>query len=452
MLIDQVVGQRRHELLLPLVLAAAVATVVQAAAGFGLSQVLGVAAQQAITDVRRRVQRHVLRLPVRAFDETRSGELLSRVMNDPEGLRNLIGSGLVQLAGGLLTAVVALVVLLWLDLRLALMTVAVLALFSGGMLLALRRLRPLFRRRGELLAEVTGRLTETLGGIRIVKAFTAESLEERRFTRGVHHLLRNLARSITAIGTLSAFATAAFGTVGVLILLFGGRALLAGEMTLGDLVMFVFFTGLLASPLAQVGAVASQMAEAFAGLDRIREIEARPTEEDDESRRQPLGRIDGRVELQGVGFAYVAELPVLVDVDLTAAPGTTTALVGPSGSGKSTLIRLLLAFDRPTTGRVLIDGRDLAELRWRDYRAQVGAVFQESFLFDGPIADNIAYARPWASRAEVEAAARIAHCDEFVARLPAGYDTLIGERGVKLSGGQRQRVSIARAILADPAS
>jgi ABC-type multidrug transport system fused ATPase/permease subunit len=449
-LIDDVLMQRRVELLVPIAMAAGLATLVQAVTSFTLSQLLGVAAQRAITEMRRQVHRHILRLPVAYFDSVKSGELVSRVLNDAEGIRNLVGTGLVQLLGSLVTAAAALGVLLWLNWKLTLGTVAVMFLFAGGMALAFRKLRPLFRQRGQIQAEVTGRLSESLGGVRVVKAYTAEQREQRIFARGVHKLLRNVALTITATSGVSSFSTVVFGAVGVLMMVVGGRAILAGTMTLGDFVMYVFFTGMLAAPLVQIASIATQLSEAFAGLDRIREVQQLVTEDADDDRKVPLPPLRGDVELQGVSFEYVEGTPVLRDVSLHAAAGTTTALVGPSGSGKSTLIHLVLAFARPTAGRVMVDGLDLAEVRLRDYRGQVGVVLQDNFLFDGTVRENIAYSRPDATPEQIREVAKIAHCAEFVERFPDGYETVIGERGVKLSGGQRQRLAIARAILADP--
>ena len=449
-LIDDVLMQRRVELLLPIAFAAGLATVVQAATAFALSQLLGVAAQRAITELRRKVHQHVLRLPVAYFDSVKSGELVSRVLNDAEGIRNLVGTGLVQLLGSIVTAAAALGVLLWLNWKLTLVTVTVMLLFLGGMALAFRRLRPLFRMRGQLQAEVTGRLSESLGGVRVVKAYTAERREERIFTGGVHRLLRNVAKTITATSAVQSFSSVLFGVVGVLMMVVGGRAILAGTMTLGDFVMYVFFTGMLAAPLVQIASIATQLSEAFAGLDRIRDVQKLVTEDAEDAQRLPLPRLRGDVALENVWFEYTADTPVLRDVSFEAPAGTTTALVGPSGSGKSTLIHLVLAFARPTKGRVVVDGLDLAEVRLRDYRDQVGVVLQDNFLFDGTVRENIAYSRPEATLEEIREVAHIAHCAEFVESFADGYDTVIGERGVKLSGGQRQRLAIARAILADP--
>ena len=449
-LIDEVLGKGRVGLLLPLAGAALLATVVQAVTSFSLSQLLGVAAHRVITEFRRQVHRHVLRLPVAYFDTVKSGELVSRVLNDAEGIRNLVGTGLVQLAGSMVTGVVAFGVLLWLDWRLTLLTLGVMSLFGIGMATAFKRVRPLFRERARIQAEVTGRLAESLGGVRVVKAYTAEKREERVFARGAHKLLRNVGKTITATAGVGSFSTLVFGVVGSMMMVFGARAILAGRMTLGDFVMYVFFTGLLAAPMVQVAHIGTQLSEAFAGLDRIREVQKLATEDAGDRERRPLGRLRGDVEAQGVWFEYLPDRPVLEDVSFRAPAGTTTALVGPSGSGKSTLIHLVLAFARPRLGRVLVDGQDLAEVRLRDYRAQVGVVLQDNFLFDGTVRENIAYSRPDATMEEIREVARLAHCAEFVEEFPDGYETIIGERGVKLSGGQRQRLAIARAILADP--
>lgn len=450
-LIDDVLGQGRLGLLVPLALAAGGATLFQAATGFTLSQLVGVAAQRQIAEMRKRLHAHVLRLPTAYFDGTKSGELIARVMNDAEGIRNLVGTGLIQLFGGLVTGVVALGVLLWVSWRLTLANLLVLGAFAGLMAFAFRKLRPVFRERSRIQAEVTGRLGESMGGVRVVKAYTAEAVEERVFGAGIDRLFANVRTTMTGVSAVTAGSTALMGIVGTVMIVAGGRSVLAGEMTLGDLVMYVFFTGLLVAPVAEIASVGTQLTEALAGLDRIREIFTRATEDEGELEREPVERVVGEVVFEAVGFEYEAGAPVLSEISFRAPAGSTTALVGSSGSGKSTLIGLVLAFHRPQRGRILVDGRELSALRLRDYRRHLGAVFQENFLFDGTIAENIAYARPEAALAEVLAAAAVAHCDEFVSRFEKGYDTVVGERGVKLSGGQRQRVAIARAILADPA-
>jgi len=449
-LVDEVITRHRVSLLGPLAGAIVAATLVQALTSLALSRVLGVAAQRAITEIRRDLQRKVLRLPVAYFDSTRSGTLVTRIMTDPEALRNLMGTGLVQLAGSLLTAVFALAVLLWLNWRLTVMTLLLLSAFVALVVYSFRLVRPLFRQRAEISSQVAGRLTETLGGIRVVKAYRAEEREARSFGADLERLFASVAREVKASAAVGAFALVLFGCISAVLVYFGGRQILDGTMTLGGFVMYVFFIGLLVAPLVRVAETASQLGEVFAGLDRIRELRDRPTEEEGDERREPCPRLAGEVAFENVGFEYSPGTPVLSDVSFHAREGTTTALVGPSGAGKSTVIGLLMALYRPTSGRILVDGRDLASLRARDFRSHLGVVLQESFLFDGTIAENIAYSRPEASREEVVRAARSAHCDEFVAGLEHGYETVVGERGVKLSGGQRQRVAIARAILADP--
>jgi subfamily B ATP-binding cassette protein MsbA len=449
-LVDEVIGKQRADLLATIALVAGGATVVQAATSFTLSQVLGVAAQRAITEMRKSVQAHLARLPVRFFDSTQTGVLISRVMTDAEGIRNLVGTGLVQLIGGLVTALIALGVLFYLNWRLTTITLVALGLFAAAMSVAFTRLRPLFRERGKIHAEVTGRLGETLGGIRVVKAYSAERRETLAFARGAHRLFRNVARSMTGVSGVTAFSTVIVGAIGVILTLVGGRAVLAGEMTLGDFFMYIFFTALVAAPLVEIASIGTQITEAFAGLDRIREVKRMATEDEGEAEREPLSEVEGEITFEDVHFEYEPGAPVLRGVSFRAPAGTTTALVGSSGSGKSTLIGLVMAFNRPLSGRVTVDGRDLASVRLKDYRSQLGVVLQDNFLFDGTIAENIAFANPHATRAEVEAAGRVAHCGEFVEGFEKGYDTIVGERGVKLSGGQRQRVAIARAILAEP--
>jgi subfamily B ATP-binding cassette protein MsbA len=449
-LIDDVIGQGRADLLPMIAMVAGAATLIQASTSFALSQILGVAAQRAITDMRKRVQARVMHLPVRYFDSTQTGVLVSRIMSDAEGIRNLVGTGLVQLVGGLVTAVLALVGLFWLNWHLTTITILVLAAFGGGMAYAFRTLRPLFRERGKINAEITGRLTEALGGIRVVKSYTAEKREEIVFTKGAHRLFRNIAKSMTGVSATTAGSTVIVGIVGVLMIWLGGQAVLAGDMTLGELIMYMLFIGLVAAPLVSIASIGTQITEAFAGLDRIREILDMTTEVEEDERRDRVESVRGDVVFDDVWFEYNPGQPVLRGVSFHAAPGTTTALVGSSGSGKSTLISIVMAFNRPTKGHVIVDGRELSGLRLMDYRGQLASVLQENFLFDGTIADNVGYARPGASRAEIVEACRIAHCDEFISQFPQGYDTVVGERGIKLSGGQRQRVSIARAILSNP--
>jgi len=449
-LMDDVITQGHWDLLPMLAMAAGAATIVDAGTAFANSQVLGVAAQRAITEMRKDVEAHVMRLPIRYFDSTKTGILISRIMTDAEGIRNLVGTGLVQLTGSLLTATIALGVLLYLNWRLTMVTVLILGAFGGGMATAFQRLRPLFRERGQINAEVTGRLAESLGGVRIVKSYTAEKREELVFAKGAHRLFRNVAQSLTGVSAITAFSSVVIGTTGVAMMLVGGNSIRNGSMTIGDLVMYLSFTALMTMPVIQLASIGTQLSEAFAGLDRIREIRRMVTEDQEDASRAPLPDVRGRVEFEDVVFEYNAGTPVLKHVSFTAPAGSTTALVGSSGSGKSTLISLVMTFNRPQSGRVLVDGHDLTAIKLRDYREHLGVVLQDNFLFDGTIAANIAYARPHASREEIRAVSRIAHCDEFIEGFEKGYDTIVGERGVRLSGGQRQRVAIARAILADP--
>jgi subfamily B ATP-binding cassette protein MsbA len=449
-LIDDVIGKHHAQMLMPLAAIAATAMIIQAATSFALSQVVSIAAQRAITEMRKRVQAHVLRLPVSYFDSTKTGVLISRIMTDAEGVRNLVGTGLVQLLGSIMTAVLALAALFYLNWKLTSATLIVLAGFGGMMTVAFKRLRPMFRERSIINAEVTGRLTETLGGIRLVKVYVAEPRERLVFARGVHKLFRNIAKTITGTSAVAAGTAVITGLIGVLMIVIGGRSILDGTMTLGDFVMYIFFVGLMAAPLVQIASIGTQVSEAFAGLDRIREIREMATEDQSDVSKEAMPDIDGRVEFHDVTFEYVPDVPVLKHVSFCAESGSTTALVGSSGSGKSTLIGLVMAFNHPKSGRVLVDGHDIANVRLRDYRSHVGVVMQDNFLFDGTIRENIAFSRPGATDSEIRTAARIAHCDEFVDRFEKQYDTIVGERGVKLSGGQRQRVAIARAVLADP--
>ena len=449
-LIDEVIGKGRRELIMPLALGVAAATVVDAACSFALSQVLGVAAQRAIADMRKSIQAHVSRLPVGYFDSTQTGVLISRIMNDAEGIRNLVGTGLAQLTGSLVTAFIALGVLFYLNWELTVVSLVILAGFGGGMAIAFTRLRPLFRERGKINAEVTGRLAESLGGIRIVKAYIAEKREERVFAHGIHRLFRNVAKSMTGVSAATAFGSVVVGAIGALMIVMGGRAILADTMTLGDFFMYVFFVGLLAMPVVQMASIGTQITEALAGLDRIREIKHLATEDDEDEQRESLPTVRGEIAFADVSFEYDPGVPVLKHISFRAPAGSTTALVGSSGSGKSTLISLVMTFNRPLSGRVVVDGRDLTLIRLRDYRSKLGVVLQDNFMFDGTVAENIRFSRPHASMQEVEAVSRIAHCDEFIEKFPKKYETIVGERGVKLSGGQRQRVAIARAILADP--
>ena len=449
-LIDTVIGEGRGEDLVPLAAAVGVATLVGAVTTFSLSQVISVTAQGAIMDMRRRVQAHVTRLPISYFDGTKSGVLISRIMTDAQGIRNLVGTGIVQLVGGVFTAIFALGLLFYLNWQLTAATLGILLLFGGGMAMAFKRLRPIFRERGEINAQVTGRLNETLSGIRIVKAYGVEKREQKVFSDGVNELFQNVKQSITGVSLISSFAGLVIGGVGMLMIVIGGNSILEGRMTLGDFMMYIFLIGLLAAPIVQMASIGTQVSEAFAGLDRIRELLNSPTEDEEDENRSPLENVEGEITFDNVHFSYDEGVPVIKGISFSAPAGTTTALVGSSGSGKSTLANLVMAFNRPDSGEVRLDGQNLADIRLADYRSKLGVVLQENFLFDGTISDNIRFARPDATPEDVERVSKMANCHEFVTGFPDGYDTIVGERGVKLSGGQRQRIAIARAILADP--
>ena len=449
-LIDEVIGKQRYELLKWIALAIGIATLIQAVTSFALSQLLGIAAQRAITEMRKRVQAKIEKLPVSYFDSTQSGQLISRIMNDAEGIRNLVGTGLVQLAGSIVTAGISIIVLFWINWRLTTGTIIVLAIFGGVLAYAFKKLRPIFRERNVINAEVTGRLTESLGGIRIVKSYTAEKREELIFARGAHKYFRNVAKTMTGVSATSAFSSLIIGAISVVMILIGGNSVINGSMTIGDLVMYIFFTGLMAFPIVQLSSIGTQITEAFAGLDRIREVFDMTTEDEEDATRNSLRNVEGRITFENVFFEYEENTPVLRGVSFDSAAGTTTALVGSSGSGKSTILSLVLNFIQPDKGRVLIDGKDLQSIKLRDYRRQLGVVLQENFLFDGTIAENVKFSKPSATFEEIKKVCRIAYCDEFIEKFEKGYETIVGERGVKLSGGQKQRIAIARALLADP--
>lgn len=449
-LVDDVIGRGHASMLGTLVGAVLAATVVQALSSFALTQTLSRAAQYLIADIRRDVQRHVGRLSVTYFDNHKSGELGTRVMNDPEGLRNLVGTGLVDFVGGLLTAALALGLMFRISAAMTGLMLLALILFGGVMAYALRSLQPVFRERGKIYAEVAGRLQESLAGIRVVKGYHAEAREAAAFSSGVDRLLANVMRTLTSTSVLALASTVLMGVLAAAVMYVGARQILAGHLTLGGLFTYTVLLGFLVAPVMQIVGIGSQITEALAGLERIRELRREPAEDADPRRTVALPRVRGEVLFEDVGFAYEAGTPVLHEVSFQAPAGSVTALVGPSGAGKSTLIGLVAAFHAPSSGCVRVDGVDIATARLDSYRPQLGVVLQETFLFDGTIRENVAFARPEASSEEVLAACRIARVDEFAEKFDQGYDTIVGERGVRLSGGQRQRVSIARALLADP--
>ncbi len=449
-LVDDVIGKRHLHLLYPLVGVVLLATIIQGLTSFALTQTLSKAAQRLITELRRRVQEHVGRLSVSYYDANKTGMLVSRIMTDVEGVRNLVGTGLVDFVGGLLTAIIAFAVLIRISPVMTGIAFGFLLVFGFGLRKAFRTIRPIFRERGKINAEVTGRLTESLGGVRVVKGYHAEDREHAVFSLGVERLLQNVFKTLTATSVMSLSSSMLMGIIGAIVMFMGTRQILAGKLTLGGFFTYTMFLGYLAAPLFQVVGIGTQITEAIAGLERTREVLSETPENEDPERTVTLPSIEGDVEFDRVTFAYEAKKTVLHDVSFQARPGTVTALVGSSGSGKSTIIGLIAAFHKPNSGRVLVDGVDLSTVRLDSYRTQLGMVLQDSFLFDGTIRENVAFSKPDATNEEILHACAIARVDEFAERFELKYDTIIGERGVKLSGGQRQRVSIARAILANP--
>jgi ABC-type multidrug transport system fused ATPase/permease subunit len=449
-LIDNIIGKREAQLLLPLVAAVLGATLIQGITSYGLTQVLSKSAQRLITELRRKVQAHIGRLPLRYYDANKSGTLVSRIMNDVEGLRNLMGTGLVNFVGGLLTAAFSLIILLRISALMTGVALAFIVIFALLLKKAFAAIRPIFRERGKITAEVTGRLTESLGGVRVVKGYHAESREEDVFTAGVTRLLNNVLKTLTATSLMGLSASVLLGIVGGVVTFVGAKLYFAGRITPGGIVEFSAFLAFLIAPIAQVVSIGTQLSEGLAGLERTREVLREAREIDDPNRQRAIATVQGDVEFDNVHFAYEPSKPVLSGVSFHAQPDTVTALVGPSGAGKSTMIGLIAAFYVPGQGSVRIDGVDLSTVALESYRTQLGVVLQDTFLFDGSIRENVAFARPEATEQQILEACRIARVDEFAERFDKGYDTIVGERGVKLSGGQRQRVSIARAILADP--
>jgi subfamily B ATP-binding cassette protein MsbA len=449
-LVDKVINGHQPQLLMPIVLGVLAATLIQGTTSFGLTQLLSKAAQRLISELRRKVQQHIGRLSVAYYDANKSGALVSRIMSDVEGVRNLIGTGLVDFVGGLMTALIALILLLHISALMTGLTLAFLVTFALVLTKAFGKIRPIFRERGKINAEVTGRLTESLGGVRVIKGYHAEAREAEVFSGGVQRLLDNVIKSLTAMSLMGLSATVLMGIVGAIVMYVGAREIAAKQMLLGDFMEYTALLAFLIAPVVQIVSIGTQLTEAFAGLERTREVLRERPEDMDPRRTVALGSINGEVEFEHVGFSYDKDKQVLFDVSFRSEPGTVTALVGSSGSGKSTIISLIAAFHVPEQGRVTVDGVDLSTVRLDTYRTQLGVVLQDTFLFDGTIEENIAFARPGATKEQIMEACRIARVDEFAEHFEKQYETIVGERGVKLSGGQRQRVSIARAILADP--
>ena len=449
-LIDNVMDKGQLQLL-PLIVGIVVgATVLQGGTSYALTQLLSKAGQRLIAELRTTVQAHIGRLPVSFYDENRTGTLVARIMSDVEGVRNIIGTGIIDFFGGVLTALFAFCWLMHLSPKMTMLTFGILALFGFVVLRALKVIRPIFRERSKINAEVTGRLTESLGGIRVVKGYHAEASEAGIFASGVDRLLQNVISSLTAQSLMSLAATAILGFVGALVMYFGASQVVQKTLTKGDYVAYVMLLGFMIAPIVQFISIGTQLTEAMAGLDRTNEILAEKEEDSEPARTKVLPAIRGDVAFDNVVFAYEPGKDVLHGISFDSKPGTVTALVGSSGSGKSTIISLICGFHTATSGQLLVDGLDLATVRLSSYRQQLGVVLQETFLFDGTIRDNVKFSRPMATEEELMEACRIARVDEFAEQFDEGYETIVGERGVKLSGGQRQRISIARAILANP--
>jgi len=449
-LIDTVINKHHMDKLRPLVLVVLTATLVQGVTSFSLTQLLSKAAQRLITELRQQVQVHISRLPVAFYDVNKTGSLVSRIMSDVEGVRNLLGTGLVDFVGGLVTSGIALVLLLRTSVQMTLIAVGSLACFGIALNKAFGTIRPIFRERGKINAEVTGRLTESLGGVRVIKGYHAEQREEAVFATGVRRLLDNVMRTLTATSVMSLSASVLLGVVGAVTMYVGAHQISSGTLTVGGFVSYTLLLGFLVAPIMQIVSIGTQLTEALAGLERTQEIMRERPEDQDPRRSTVLRDIVGRIEFDHVSFTYDGVHDVLRDISFRADPGTVTALVGSSGSGKSTTIGLISAFYVPTKGQILLDGIDLSTVRLDSYRTRLGVVLQESFLFDGTIRENVRFSRPHATEEEILRACRIARVDEFAETFTDKYETIVGERGVKLSGGQRQRISIARAILAEP--
>ena len=449
-LIDEIIPSKDTYALTYLLIVVCAALLFQSVSSFSLTRLLSVEAQHLISILRTKVQQKLLRLPISFFDNNKSGALVSRVMTDVEGVRNLVGTGLVQLIGGSITAIISLVILIKINGQMTLFVLFPVLLFAGIALKAFKYIRPIFRTRGKINAEVTGRLTETLNGIRVIKGFNAENQEKAVFEKGVDELYQNVKKSLTATAFMTSSSTFLLGLASAGIMGMGGYFIMNNTMTYGEFVSFTLFLGFMIAPIVLMSNIGSQLTEAFAGLDRTQELMGLQEENDPEIRTINLDQVEGNVSFKNISFSYDDKTEVLHDISFEAPKGSVTALVGSSGSGKSTIVGLATAFLNPNSGQVLIDGVDLSKVNLKSFRSQLGVVFQDDFLYEGTIRENILFPRPNATEEELLLAVEGAYVNEFTDRFDDGLDTLIGERGVKLSGGQRQRISIARALLARP--
>lgn len=449
-LVDDVIPSNDLQLLKWLIIAVVAAIVIQSVTSYALTQILSVEAQNLIAKLRSQVQSHIIKLPIRFFDNTKTGELVSRIMSDVEGVRNLVGTGFAQMIGGILTAVISLILLISISPMMTLYVLVPVIVFGVVSLKAFGKIRPIFRERGKINAQVTGRLTETLGGIRVIKGFNAEEQEIKTFQKGVDELFQNVKSSLTATSFVTSAGTLLLGLASAGIMGIGGWMIMEGQMTFGDFLAFTLYLGFMIAPIVQMSNIGSQLTEAFAGLDRTEEIMNAPLESDDKKRKIELHDFKGDVHFDKVSFSYEEGKEVVKEISFEAPAGSVTALVGTSGSGKTTIAGLAASFLNPDSGQISLDGNDLGEVTLESYRSRLGVVLQDDFLFEGTIRENILFPRPDASEDQLKQAVHAAHVQEFTDRFEEGLDTLIGERGVKLSGGQRQRIAIARAILADP--
>ena len=449
-LIDDVIPSNDLTMLKWLIGGVVLAIVVQSTTSYALTQILSVEAQNLISKLRSQVQAHIIKLPIRFFDNAKTGELVSRIMTDVEGVRNLVGTGFAQMIGGILTAVISLFLLISISPMMTLYVLLPVVIFGLVSLKAFGRIRPIFRERGKINAQVTGRLTETLGGIRVIKGFNAEQQEINTFAKGVDELFQNVKASLTATSFVTSAGALLLGLASAGIMGMGGYMIMQGDMTFGDFLAFTLYLGFMIAPIVQMSNIGSQLTEAFAGLDRTEEIMNTPLEADDRTRNLSLKEFRGDIKFDKVSFAYEENKDVIKEVSFHAPAGSVTALVGTSGSGKTTIAGLAATFLNPDSGKITLDGNDLQIVTLESFRSRLGVVLQDDFLFEGTIRENILFPRPNASEEDLQKAVVAAHVQEFTDRFDNGLDTLIGERGVKLSGGQRQRIAIARAILADP--
>lgn len=449
-LLDEVIPNQNFEQLKMLLLFVGLSILVQAATSFLLTRILSVEAQFLISELRAQVQKKILSLPIRFFDNTKSGSLVSRIMTDVEGVRNLIGTGLVQMVGGTITAIISLVLLIGISPSMTLFVLVPVSIFGIVALKAFKYIRPIFRKRGVINAEVTGRLTEILAGVRVIKAFNSEDQENKIFEEGVDRLFQNVKKSLTATAIMTSSSAFLLGLASTGIMGIGGYKIMTGELTVGDFLSFTLLLGFMIAPIVQMSNIGSQLTEALAGLDRTEELMNMTTEEEELDRTIQLKELKGDIKFDNVKFAYEEHKEVLHGISFDAPKGSVTALVGSSGSGKSTIAGLAATFLNPESGVVSIDGQDLSKVNLSSYRRNLGVVLQDEFLFEGTIRDNILFPRPNATEEQLQEAVKAGYVNEFTDRFEDGLDTMIGERGVKLSGGQRQRIAIARAILADP--